>query len=505
MSVPALLSPIQFTFSTTRDRARVGANKYLDANYLSAESPRSQTTTDEEGEKRKDLLSDDDSEVQGIIQCQPEGSNLNVAKNYPMDHDIRARVRQDIYQLSRNGCPAKLEATLSFWEKTSTHTEPFLIDLLYERYPKEPLAIDILHGADRTVAKAVQAVCRKTGFVLLLGHLEHKRHRAVYGRDEVRQRVGTRWRIHRPNGSKGATASGLQYYNEEDLHSRHDIGELWEESWQLTRVHDTDGYVVTGQTKINEDNMVEKMPWGGYEPDEEVFTVGYDEYSGDLVTQYHYAEAMIIVPRANLLDFLDVSPGWSNMEADSKHTNLYTSIHYFITKMRKSLDPTYCVSFVTSCLKIIDYNRRTPPRNRIPSWFCPALLVGAIHMQDARLCKRIVDTFGPQLKVRSWEPFEYWISDATLLWDLLDPTRPVQTIEDLNAFIDELRCVCLWDPVSAFNFDACETRQTLEDLEDFMRERAAPRAITSTILQGKKRGAEESADDSRLVKRTNRY
>ncbi|KAL7774068.1 hypothetical protein CFE70_004037 [Pyrenophora teres f. teres 0-1] len=414
MSVPALLSPIQFTFSTTRDRARVGANKYLDANYLSAESPRSQTTTDEEGETRKDLLSDDDSEVQGIIQCQPEGSNLNVAKNYPMDHDIRARVRQDIYQLSRNGCPAKLEATLSFWEKTSIHTEPFLIDLLYERYPKEPLAIDILHGGDRTLAKAVQAACRKTGFVLLLGHLEHKRHRAVYGRDEVRQRVGTRWRIHRPNGSKGATASGLRNYNEEDLRSRHDIGELWEESWQLTRVHDTDGYVVTGQTKINEDNIVEKMPWGEYEPDEEVFTVGYDEYSGDLVTQYHYAE-------------------------------------------------------------------------------------------DARLCKRIVDTFGPQLKVRSWEPFEYWISDATLLWDLLDPTRPVQTIEDLNAFIDELRCVCLWDPVSAFNFDACETRQTLEDLEDFMRERAAPRAITSTILQGKKRGAEESADDSRLVKRTNRY
>ncbi|KAA8611923.1 hypothetical protein PtrSN002B_006615 [Pyrenophora tritici-repentis] len=489
MSIPVLLSPIQFTYPATRDRARVGANNNLDA-----ERPRSQTTTDEEEETREDSESDDDSEMEGWIaeqKRQMEAWYFNEAETYPMDYDIRSRVREDIKQLSEDFWPVKLEATLSFWEKASIHAEPFLIHVMDEKYAKEPLAIDILQEDDRALATAVQTACRKTGFVLLLGHLELKRHGAVYDIDDL--------------GSK-ATASGLRYYNEEDLRSRHYIEELLEESWQLTRVYDTDGHVVTGQIKINKDNIVEETPWGGfYNPNKLVYPAGYDEYYGDLVTHYYDAAVMIIVPRANLLDFLDVDPGWADIEADSKQANLYTSIHYFITKMRKSPDPTYRISFVSSCMKIIDYNKKMSLRDRIPSWFCPALLVGAIHMQDARLCKRIVDAFGPQLKVRSWEPFEYWISDATLFWDLLNPRRPIQTIKDLNAFVDELRCVCLWDPVSAFHFDASETGQTLEDLEDFMRERAATRATTGTIFRGKKRGAEESADDSRLAKRTNRY
>ena len=174
---------------------------------------------------------------------------------------------------------------------------------------------------------------------------------------------------------------------------------------------------------------------------------------------------MIIVPRVNLLDLLDVNPVWSNVQANSKHANLYTSIHYFIAMMQKSFDSIYRASFVEICMKILKNNTTRPYKYMLPTWFCPALLVGAIHLKDPRMCERIVDAFGPLLKVRSWEPFEYWISDVAELWELLDPSRPMKTCEDINTFVYELRYVCSQDSVSGINFDTCETGTTLEDLE----------------------------------------
>ena len=209
-------------------------------------------------------------------------------------------------------------------------------------------------------------------------------------------------------------------------------------------------------------------------------------------------KALIIVPRANLLEFLDVR---SSIDADSKHANLYTNIHYFIVMMQKSLDPIYRISFVATCIKIIIHNKRRPFRNLIPSWFCPALLVGAVHLKDARLCEQIMNVFRPILKVRSWEPFEYWISDVAELWELLDPNKPVTTCEDFDAFIDELWYICSRDSVSHSNFDACETETTLEELEDNMWKKAATKAAMSMSSQGKKRGAEELTDDSHLAKK----
>ena len=290
MSIPALLSPIQFTFSTTRGRARAGTNNGVDA-----DSPESQTTIDEEVNIRGDSWSDDDSIVQEPIQTQSEGSDLDEAESYPANYDIRSRLREDLHQLSRNGSPAKLDATLAFWNETKAFTEPFFINVLREKYPKEPFDLDELRGGDHSLAEVVKTACDKAGFVLFLGHLEHKRHGAVLDEDEVWERVGTGWRTHRPNRSKRTTVSGLRCYHDDDLHSRHDIGELWEESWHLTRVHDTKGHVVTGEIEINKHNMVQEEPLLGCEPDDEVYPVGYDEYSGDLVTHlYHFTVSIIV-------------------------------------------------------------------------------------------------------------------------------------------------------------------------------------------------------------------
>ena len=105
--------------------------------------------------------------------------------------------------------------------------------------------------------------------------------------------------------------------------------------------------------------------------------------------------------------------------------------------------------------------------------------------------------------MRSWEPFEYWISDVAELWELLDPNKPVTTCEDFDAFIDELWCIYSQDSILRFNFDACETVTTLEELEDIMWRKAATKVAMSMGSQGKKRRAEEPADDLRLAKKTN--
>lgn len=285
-----------------RNQGRVGANSYLDD-----ESPQSRTTTDEGRGTKIDSWSDDDSDAQELYESQNEGSDLDEGAIYPMDHDIRARLREDLYQLSQDGRPAKLEATLEFWEKAKTRTEPYFIHILREKYPEEPLDLYSLRGDDRLLAEAVKEACHRAGFILLLGNLRHKRHGAVLDEDEVWQRVGADWRIYRPNGSKRATASGHRYYHDEDLRSRHTIGDLWGEWWHLSRMHDTSGHVVTGEIKTDEAKIVQEDAFLGCEPDEEVYPVGYDECYGDLVMHWYHSAVSILLDLSS--PFIDDDKG----------------------------------------------------------------------------------------------------------------------------------------------------------------------------------------------------
>ena len=155
---------------------------------------------------------------------------------------------------------------------------------------------------------------------------------------------------------------------------------------------------------------------------------------------------MIIVRRDKLLSLLDYEPGWYEIEQETKHENLYTNIQYFVSKMAHSNDVADRDYFAAICTRILEHNEEaTFSTDLIPDWFRPALLAGAIRLRDAEMCERIMYAFDPIIEQRPWGPIEQWIVDETEVADVLRPDKPVETEEQLEAFLDELRSLCSSD------------------------------------------------------------
>lgn len=284
MSVPVLLSPIQFT-SSFASKSGNGARDYfaLETPEKRNDTSLAQNTTEEES------YFDDDDETIQLEEHETEYSYLDAAA-YPVESDVRSRLLLDLYQLAKDGCSALLNDTLAFWNKHDAFSnfsrEPFFIDLLCEEYEKPPCNLDSLKGEDRPLVEAVREACEKAGSVLLLGVVERRKHGAVSSRHGSWSCSGDGMRLRQPQGSKRCQNTGQRDYNDEDMLADHEIGEVLEDSLFLTKVIDLEGRLITGQTEISEDNILQQDPFDDREPDEEEYPAGYDERSGDLVTHW---------------------------------------------------------------------------------------------------------------------------------------------------------------------------------------------------------------------------
>jgi hypothetical protein len=193
----------------------------------------------------------------------------------------------------------------------------------------------------------------------------------------------------------------------------HNIGEIWEDSWHLTHVYDTEGHAVTGRSEINEDWILQEDAFKNAQPDREYYPTGHEQWAGDLVTHCFRSavsvpfanslahlltllKLMIIIPRTQLLRLMDVELGYPEKERTCREKDMYTNLSYLFMNMLRSQDSIYGETFTRICTMIVEHNehfRKARPTERVSGMLRPILLAGAIHLRNSGMCERILGAF----------------------------------------------------------------------------------------------------------------
>ncbi|KAF1838864.1 hypothetical protein BDW02DRAFT_626702 [Decorospora gaudefroyi] len=511
MNIPSLLSPIHSTSSSARGMGASGVNTVHTSGNV-VQIPESESDCedeedegDEESEERFDFVGEDSDEDTSEYSDVDEAARTGCG--------IESRLCMDLNELSQNGSSSKLDETLAFWNDCNARSaragKAFLIDLLHKEYTQQALKLASLKGPDRPLVLSVEQACEKAGFTVLL---------ASSG-ETTRKFVRT----------------GLLDYEDEDLFSEHEIGEVLEDEWYLTRVYDTEGHIVSGKIEIYEESFLEGHRLKTIEPDEEDYPSGYDSFCGDLVTLWYRSAVMIIVPRACLLDLLGAEPGmqYVSEEKPRKDINLYINIRYLITKMTQTQDSIYSDHFITICTRIFELHslEHVDLERLVPDWFCPDLLVGAISLKNAQLCEQIMTAFrAPE----SWteysllaevtppdeideymqvEPLtteaerdaflslvmypECWISGDSNPVNALQPKPPLVTLEKQEAFLDRMRSCCYY-----VSKECMPSEERIVDVLEYDNHSEISRLVNAIVAsQGMKRSAEGAAEGLPPLKR----